>query len=566
MKLLSFKSLLIGSAIAVAASGPVAAEFDYDTFSAQLQECHEKGLLENPVVIAMVKQNSGQTASSGKAMFAQGRESSNPMVTQFLDDVDQCQAKLKKGGTAVASAKTSSSSSSSASSSTSVKSKASYTRVRMEPAASLDELLKKVESGRLQESRENAAREAKFAQNRSQQASMLKEAVAERQAEEARAAKLEAVFDTNEKKLAVAEQTLRERLGSLTELFGHITTTSGDMRTVFGTSLVSVQYPNRELFLDDLVKKSSSTNKLPSIEEIERLWFEIQREMVESGKVVAFETTVTSPNGEQAPKRVARVGVFNMVSEDGNYLSFDGSKNTVSELPRQPAGSFLSQAKALVASTDGTTRFGVDPTGPTGGSFLAALINSPTLEERWHQGGTVGYIITAIGVLAFIIAFIRIAVLTVVGGKVNKQLKSDAANANNPLGRVLAVYEANPTVDAETLELKLSEAVLKEIPKLEYGQTMLKIITGVAPLLGLLGTVTGMIITFQAITIYGAGDPKAMAGGISSALVTTVLGLCVAIPSLLLHTWVAGRSKRIIHVLEEQTTGIVAERNESQQG
>lgn len=563
MKLLSLKSLLIGSAIAVAATGAVAQDFDYDTFSAQLQECSEKGLLENPVVIAMVKQNSGQSAASGRAMFAEGRQSSNPMVQQFLDDVEQCQAKLKSG-TVVASASTSAGASTS--STAGVKSKASYTRVRIEPAASLDELLQRVESGRLQESRENAAREAKFAQNRSQQASLLKEAVAERQAEEARAAKLEAAFDANEKKLAIAEQTLRERLGSLTELFGHITTTSGDLRTVFGTSLASVQYPNRELFLDDLVKKSSSTNKLPSIEEIERLWFEIQREMIESGKVVAFDTTVISPDGEQAPKRVVRVGVFNMVSEDGKYLSFDSSKNSVSELPRQPAGSFLSQAKALAAATSGTTRFGVDPTGPTGGSFLAALINSPTLEERWHQGGTVGYIITAIGVLAFIIAFIRIAVLTVVGGKVNKQLKSDTANPNNPLGRVLAVYEANPAADAETLELKLSEAVLKEIPKLEYGQTMLKIITGVAPLLGLLGTVTGMIITFQAITIYGAGDPKAMAGGISSALVTTVLGLCVAIPSLLLHTWVAGRSKRIIHVLEEQTTGIIAERNESQQG
>ncbi|HEY9036738.1 MAG TPA: MotA/TolQ/ExbB proton channel family protein [Pseudomonadales bacterium] len=563
MKLLSFKSLLLGSAMAVAATGAVAQDFDYDTFSAQLQECSEKGLLENPMVIAMVKQNSGQSASSGKAMFAEGRESSNPMVKQFLDDVDQCQAKLKNG-TAVASSQPAASESKPSKAAT--KSKAVYTRVRLQPAASMDELLTQIENGRVQESRENAAREARFAQNRAEQAGMLKDAVAERQREEARAAKLEEAFNANEKKLAVAEQTLRERLGSLTELFGHITTTSGDLRTIFGTSLVSVQYPNRELFLDDLVKKSSSTNQLPSIEEIERLWFEIQREMVESGKVVEFDSTVTSTNGEPAPKRVVRVGVFNLVSEDGNYLSFDSSKNTVSELPRQPSGGYLAEAKALAQATEGMTRFGIDPTGPTGGSFLSALINSPTLEERWHQGGVVGYIITAIGVLAFIIAFIRVAVLTAVGSKVKAQLKSDTANANNPLGRVLAVYEANPAANAETLELKLSEAVLKEIPKLEYGQTMLKIITGVAPLLGLLGTVTGMIITFQAITIYGAGDPKAMAGGISSALVTTVLGLCVAIPSLLLHTWVAGRSKKIIHILEEQTTGIIAERNEAQQG
>ena len=119
-------------------------------------------------------------------------------------------------------------------------------------------------------------------------------------------------------------------------------------------------------------------------------------------------------------------------------------------------------------------------------------------------------------------------------------------------------------MDTETLELKLSEGVLKETPKLESGLTLLKIIAAVAPLMGLLGTVTGMIITFQAITIFGAGDPKAMAGGISGALITTVLGLLVvAIPTVLLHTVVNGRAQRVIHILDEQTTGMIAEHTEA---
>jgi biopolymer transport protein ExbB len=118
-------------------------------------------------------------------------------------------------------------------------------------------------------------------------------------------------------------------------------------------------------------------------------------------------------------------------------------------------------------------------------------------------------------------------------------------------------------MDTETLELKLSEGILKETPKLESGLNLLKIIAAIAPLMGLLGTVTGMIVTFQAITIFGAGDPKAMAGGISGALVTTVLGLLVAIPTVLLHTIVNGRAQRIIHVLNEQTTGIIAEHTEA---
>jgi biopolymer transport protein ExbB len=150
-----------------------------------------------------------------------------------------------------------------------------------------------------------------------------------------------------------------------------------------------------------------------------------------------------------------------------------------------------------------------------------------------------------------------------VSSKVNSQLKSDKANENNPLGRVLKIHEDNPTMEAETLELKLAEGILKETPSLESGLTLLKIIAAVAPLMGLLGTVTGMIITFQAITIFGAGDPKAMAGGISGALITTVLGLLVAIPTVLLHTIVNGRAQRIIHTLDEQTTGLIAERTEA---
>ena len=152
--------------------------------------------------------------------------------------------------------------------------------------------------------------------------------------------------------------------------------------------------------------------------------------------------------------------------------------------------------------------------------------------------------------------------LTMTGAAVNSQLKSGEANANNPLGRVLLVSQENPNMDTETLELKMAEAVLKETPKLESGLTLLKIIAAVAPLMGLLGTVTGMIITFQAITIFGAGDPKAMAA-VFLALDHYRIGSLVAIPTVLLHTVVNGRAQKVIHILNEQATGIVAERAEA---
>ena len=430
-------------------------------------------------------------------------------------------------------------------------------------AMSLDELLSFVKKGQVTESKENAAREQRFARDKANQAAELKKAEAERARQEEISTQLEDTFEENELLVAAKQKQLKEKLGTLAELFGHLTSTAGDLASNMEVSLISAQYPNREEFLEQLIAKMSGSDKLPSIEEIERVWYELNREMVESGKIASFTAEVAKPDGDKVEQKVVRVGAFNVVSEDGMYLQYVPSKDSLEELARQPSGPYIGWARELAAATEGMHHFGVDPTGPSGGSFLAALINSPNLEERWHQGGYIGYAITAIGVFAFILALIRLAYLSAVSARVNSQLKSDQAKDNNPLGGVLKIDEENPSMDSDTLELKLSEGVLKETPKLEAGLTLLKIIAAVAPLMGLLGTVTGMIVTFQAITIFGAGDPKAMAGGISGALVTTVLGLLVAIPTVLLYTIVNGRAQRIIHILNEQTTGIIAEHTEA---
>jgi biopolymer transport protein ExbB len=427
---------------------------------------------------------------------------------------------------------------------------------------SLDELLNFVKQGQTSEAKENRAREQSFTRAKSDQQRLLNEAKAERTRQEQLSARLEIAFEENELLIADKQTTLKERLGSLGELFGHLTSSSGDAISNFEGSLVSAQFPGRGEFLQALIDKMSGSDQLPSIEEIERVWFELQREMTESGRIVAFDAEVAKPNGDKVRQRVVRAGAFNIVSDEGLYLQYVAEKGTLEELSRQPSGPFIGWAKSFAASTSGMHKLGIDPTGPTGGSYLAALINSPTLEERWHQGGYVGYAITAVGAFAFLIAIWRLVVLAMMSTRVSSQLKSKEAKTNNPLGRVLKVHEDNPNMDSETLELKLSEAILKETPAIENSLTLLKIISAVAPLMGLLGTVTGMIITFQAITIFGAGDPKAMAGGISGALVTTVLGLLVAIPTVLMHTVVNGRAQRIIHILHEQSTGIIAEHTE----
>ena len=428
-------------------------------------------------------------------------------------------------------------------------------------AQNMSELLDLVKQGRSRADGENRAREQRFAQDKANQQSELNRAERERAAEERRSARLEKKFEDNELLIAAKQEQLKERLGSLSELFGHLTAASGDLASNIEVSLVSSEFPSREGFLQDLIAKMSGTDQLPQIEEIETVWYEMLNEITQQGVVSRFTADVATPSGEIAQREVVRVGAFNIIDVNGNYLSYGNEK--LAELPRQPSGGAVGAAASLADATSGLRQFGIDPTGPTGGSFLAAIIDTPTLEERWHQGGYVGYAITAVGVFAFLLAIVRVIMLTMMGAAVNSQLKSGEAKDNNPLGRVLLVSQENPNIDTETLELKMAEAVLRETPKLEAGFTLLKIIAAVAPLMGLLGTVTGMIITFQAITIFGAGDPKAMAGGISSALITTVLGLLVAIPTVLLHTVVNGRAQKIIHILNEQATGIVAERAEA---
>jgi len=428
-------------------------------------------------------------------------------------------------------------------------------------AENMNELLEFVKKGQVAESRANAERERRFQAAKSEQAQMVRNAEAERTRQEKRSAELEDQFEQNELLIADKQEQLKERLGDLTELFGHLTAASGDLASNIEVSLVSSQYPDREVFLKELIAKMSQSDTLPSVEEIEKVWYELLREIAETGNVAKYTAEVATPSGDRENREVVRVGAFNVIDTNGNYLAFN--EGNLHVLPRQPAGKYTAWAEELANATSGQHTFGIDPTGPTGGSFLAAIIDSPTLEERWHQGGPVGYAITAIGVFAMLLAFFRLIVLSTVSAKVSGQLKKDTASEKNPLGRVLKIHEDNPDMDLETLELKMSEAVMRETPKLESGLTLLKIIAAVAPLMGLLGTVTGMIMTFQAITIFGAGDPKAMAGGISSALVTTVLGLLVAIPTVLLHTLVNGRAQRIIHVLNEQATGIVAEHSEA---
>ena len=430
----------------------------------------------------------------------------------------------------------------------------------VEPS-NLDMLLELVKEGKSKEQAENDRREDEFISARNRQGEILAAEQRELARQERIADELEEVFIANQEKLRIAEEAYLKQLGSLNELFGHMQSISTDSRVTFETSLTAAEFgKERETFLGDLTSKMGESTELPTILEIERVWYEIMREMKATGEVVRFNTNVINVDGSQAECDVVRIGVYNAVC-GSSYLEYVPSKGQYQFLARQPAGRYTGSASRVsnADAASGYVSFSVDPSGPSGGALLANLIQNPSLLERINQGGLIGYIILLIGGITLLFAIYKYVSLFLLGRAVGEQLTS-SSYGDNPLGRVLSVGETHMKDAIDRLELKLAESIMAERPAIERGISFVKIVSVVAPLAGLLGTVTGMIITFQQITLFGTGDPKIMAGGSSQALVTTVLGLVVAIPTTLAHSFLQSSARSVVDVLEEQATGIVAEK------
>lgn len=417
------------------------------------------------------------------------------------------------------------------------------------PVTTLEGLLQQVQQFQKQESAINKQREAQFSANKQQQKNVLNQAKAELKAQQKRADALKGSFDKNEKRLGEKEDELRLRVGNLGEMFGVVRQVADDLNGTLLTSLTRAEKPTRSADLDRL----SQAKELPSIQELQKLWLTLQEEMTLTGQISQFNALVVQNDGSEKEQLVTRIGAFTALTEEG-YLRFDEENGRLISMARQPAQAGLID-DYLSASDSKMNAIAIDPTR---GALLGLVLSNPDLIGRIKQGALVGYIIIAIAIIGLLLAAWRLIALFSIRKKVEAQIKQlDKPKDDNPLGRVLAVATDDIT-DQETLELKIDEAILKEVPSLEKVQSMIKLFAAIAPLLGLLGTVTGMIATFQAITNFGTGDPKLMAGGISQALITTVLGLVAAIPLLLSHNLVSSQSKRLVQILDEQAAGLIA--------
>jgi biopolymer transport protein ExbB len=315
--------------------------------------------------------------------------------------------------------------------------------------------------------------------------------------------------------------------------------------------MITAQLPERAAQLSALAESEGH----PGIDEIQTLWLLLQEEMTEASKVAVFDAPVVSKDGTATPRRVLRVGTFSAYADE-DFLRYVPETGELLVLSRQPAARYRRAVREFATAPGGLAPLSVDPTR---GSLLGMLSYTPSLRERIDQGGVIALIIIALGAVGMLLALWRGIYLSVVYLRIQNQMKHlEQPLPNNPLGRVLAAVEGVSLDEEELLQLKLDEAVLAELPALERGNGVIKLLAATSPLLGLLGTVTGMILTFQAISLFGTGDPKLMAGGISQALVTTVLGLVVAIPLLFSHSVIAYLSRVMIQRLDEQCAGVLA--------
>jgi biopolymer transport protein ExbB len=418
-------------------------------------------------------------------------------------------------------------------------------------AASLDELLGRVRAEHDRERNLYRQRETEFVQAHNQQQQLLDKARAEYYLAQARNNPDRQKAQANADEITRLKQELDKSVLDMGDVYSVHRQFATDFAAVLDDSLIGAQFPQRSAQLKSL----NAADTLPTIEDMETLWFLVQQEMTESGKVVRYPGKIVSADGSARAADVVRVGNFTALHDDV-FLRYVPETSELVAPRRQPDRHFTQMASGFAATKTGLALVPVDPTR---GNLLGMLARTPDIVERIHQGGIVGYLTIGVGVLGVCITLYRCAYLLLVRRGVLAQLRhAMQPSGGNPLGRILLSVQAVHADDEETIQYTLDEAILREIPRLEYGHSVIKLFAAIGPMLGLLGTVTGMIKTFEAISLFGGGDPKLMAAGISEALVCTVLGLLVAVPLLFGHNVVTALAKDLIQRLDEQSASILA--------
>jgi len=421
-------------------------------------------------------------------------------------------------------------------------------------AQPLDSLLKEIIQDSTKQERIDKTREAKFLNDLKNDKKLLTEKAEALKKEKEKTENLKNLFQKQKLTISDYQNEIDKKSENLKDLFSMLKQESRDFSSLLKASMTSAQIKNRQPFLEKMTK----SNEIPSIHDIKKFWSLYLQEIIESGKMKTFQAEVVDIDGNKKSELVTRAGIFSAFNSK-EYIKYDESLESFVSLVRQPNSNYLNYIQEYKKNQNKITPILIDPTR---GVLFNMLKEKATIKERIMQGGVIGYIILVLGGIIIIFSIYKYIRFLGIQSKIKKQFLSKVPSPDNPLGRILLSFEKHQTKDIQIIEGKMDSAIIKEIPELQSGLPMIKLVAAVAPLLGLLGTVTGMIETFQSITLFGTGDPKLMASGISQALMTTVLGLVVAIPVLFIFSILSSQSKKIIEILTQQSSALIAKKLE----
>lgn len=429
----------------------------------------------------------------------------------------------------------------------------------------INDIYKNIRAERIEQAKINQQREKAFLAEKHSQQQALEALRKEYQQRKAALANLKAEIAIKDEEIHDSEKQLSNRTHNLKDLFSAWRQVATDTLVNHQNSLISSESTANLTALQQLVGKKA----LPDSSDLKALATYLQQDIQQSAQVKRFDADIALLDGSTAHQPVQRVGVFTATS-DGQFIQFDSHNQSLSFAPRQPLGEYTRLIASTAYQSLDTGSQVTAVIDPSRGVVLERLALSPTLEERLQQGGYIGFAIIILGAAGLLLAVLRWLNISLIRIKIHRQMKNPSnIDTGNPLGKILAAYQNSMNApkrdrrdnaqDTESLEVRLQEIVLQEMPKLDKGLGTLKLLAAVAPLLGLLGTVVGMINTFQTITLVGNADPKLMAGGISQALMTTVLGLLVAVPLLFSHGFVSSRARLLMIFLSQQSLGFIAQ-------
>jgi biopolymer transport protein ExbB len=350
------------------------------------------------------------------------------------------------------------------------------------------------------------------------------------------------------------------------EISGNVRITAKDIEALLNQSQLTALYPGRL----DAIAPVLSEGYFPDIDDISGMITILLDEMERSGQVVKQEGAYVGLDGETHTGELLTVGKFTAMYREGKesgFLTYSNGKlfALTTPAPRK-------MAKVMRDYFDGKSD--VVPFDPASGESLIKVGKHMSFLEEFKGGGPIMWPISLVGLVVVFFTIYKLVYLrrvhgdtTVIMGGVNvlaekgdwaavDEMMNSHKTHNWPVVNVLRAGIGARREDRETLESVLQESILKEMPRLERGISVMAVLGAIAPLLGLLGTVTGMITTFKVITLYGTGDPKLMSSGISEALIATKWGLCVAVPTMLIHTLLARRVSNVVSDMEEKAVAL----------